>query len=114
MIFRKLVRPRGGCPKPTKTPGELGGRIGRANWEGGRAPLAAWPKLYPRAIEHSACNRERRTSAAIALIEALAHLLAGLEKGTRLFVHRNMRPSARIAADPCVPMFHRKGAEPTQ
>src|SRR5580704_16757377 len=103
MILRKLVRPRR-MPQPGKTPGRLG--------EGGVA-LTAWPKHYTRA-EHSGCNCERQASAVKALIQALAHLLAGLEKGNRLFVHWNMRPGARIAANPCVPVFHREGAEPTQ
>src|SRR3984893_19121213 len=106
MIFRKLVRPRGGCPQPRKTSGRIG--------TGGRVALTAWPKLYTLGIEHSGCNCERQTSAAIALIQAFAHFLAGLEKGNCLFVHRNKRPRARIAANPCVPVFHREGAEPTQ
>ena len=50
----------------------------------------------------------------MALVQAFAHFLAGFEKGNRLFVYRNMRSGARITANPCVPVFHREGAEPTQ
>src|ERR1700724_4221406 len=82
----------------------------------GRGPRSSrgLANALSRAIEPSACNCERQASAAIASIQALPHVLAGLEKGNRLFVHRNMRSGARIAANPCVPVFHREGAEPTQ
>jgi hypothetical protein len=48
------------------------------------------------------------------IVQALAHFLAGFEKRNGFFIHRNMCPGARIAANPCVPVFHREGAESTQ
>jgi hypothetical protein len=48
------------------------------------------------------------------IIQTLAHFLAGLEKGNRFFIHRHMRSSARIAADPCVTVFDGESAKPAQ
>jgi hypothetical protein len=48
------------------------------------------------------------------LIQAFAHFLAGFEKGNRLFIHRHMHSRARIAADPCVAVFHGESPETAQ
>ena len=45
------------------------------------------------------------SSAAMPLVETLTHLLTGLKEGNRLFVHRNMRSGARIAADSSIAVF---------
>jgi hypothetical protein len=50
--------------------------------------------------------------AAIAFVQSLAHFLAGLEKRNRLFIHRDMRASARIAPDSRVPVLHGESAKP--
>lgn len=45
------------------------------------------------------------------LVEALAHLLAGLEERHGLSGYRNLRSGARVPADPCLPVFDRKRPE---
>src|SRR5438270_8983461 len=56
----------------------------------------------------------RQASTALALVQPFPHFFAGLEEGNGFFRDRNLCPRARIAANPSVPVLHRKGAESAQ
>src|SRR5215472_4333587 len=79
----------------------------------GRFVISARPTGSPHSrvrADHSQYGR----SGLAALIEPLAHFLAGLEERHAFLVDRHMRAGARIAPGTRRTLLHRKGAEPAQ
>src|SRR5262249_35322317 len=79
----------------------------------GRFVISARPAGSPHLRGRADYSQYGRSGLA-ALIEPLAHFLAGLEERHAFLVDRHMRAGARIAPGACRALLHRKGAEPAQ